>query len=79
MRITIIAVLAAALCASTAEARTPPVKKNLYERLGGLPAITAVVDDFVGNVARDPRINRFFASTNVPRLKFLLVQQICQG
>ena len=27
--------------------------KSLYDRLGGQPAIVAVVDDFVGNVAAD--------------------------
>ena len=43
------------------------------------PAITAVVDDFVGNVAKDNRINKFFANTDIPRLKRLLVQQICAG
>ena len=53
--------------------------KSLYDRLGGKPAITAVVDDFVGNVAADDRINRFFAKTNVPRLKQRLVEQLCQG
>ena len=52
---------------------------SLYDRLGGQPAITAVVDDFIGNVAADNRINGFFANANVPRLKVLLVQQICQG
>ena len=54
-------------------------KKSLYERLGGKPAITAVVDEFVGNVAADKRINRFFAKTNIPRLKRLLVEQICEA
>jgi len=52
---------------------------TLYERLGGKPAITAVVDDFVGNVAADNRINGFFAKTDIPRLKQLLVEQICAG
>lgn len=52
---------------------------TLYERLGGRQAIVAVVDDFVGNVARDKRINGFFANTDIPRLKRLLVQQICAG
>ena len=52
---------------------------SLYDRLGGRPAITAVVDDFVGNVAADTRINQRFASTNIPRLKRLLVEQICAG
>jgi len=52
---------------------------SLYDRLGGKPAITAVVDDFVGNVAADQRINGFFARTDIPRLKRLLVEQICAG
>lgn len=54
-------------------------QKSLYERLGGQGAITAVVDDFVGNVAADNRINGFFAKTDIPRLKRLLVEQICAG
>ena len=57
----------------------PMQQKSLYERLGGQPAITAVVDDFVGNFAGDARINRFFARTDIPRLKRLLVEQICAG
>jgi hemoglobin len=80
MRIVFAAAVAAVLCTGTAHAHMAgPPKKTLYQRLGGLPAITAVVDDFVGNVARDRRINKFFAKANVPRLKFLLVQQICQA
>src|SRR5450755_4642846 len=35
----------------------PMQQKSLYERLGGQGAIVAVVDDFVGNVAADNRIN----------------------
>jgi hemoglobin len=53
--------------------------KPLYERLGGKPAITAVVEDFVGRVAADGRINGKFANTDIPRLKTLLVEQICQA
>ena len=70
----------AVLCTTTAQAQMGMApKKTLYQRLGGQPAITAVVDDFVGNVARDRRINGFFAKANIPRLKSLLVQQICQA
>jgi len=54
-------------------------QNSLYDRLGGQPAITAVVDDFVANVAADNRINSFFARTDIPRLKKLLVEQICQA
>jgi hemoglobin len=57
----------------------PMQQKSLYDRLGGKDAIVAVVDDFVGNVAADNRINRFFAKTDIPRLKRNLVDQICAG
>ena len=53
--------------------------KPLYDRLGGKPAITAVVDDFIANVAADARINQRFANANVPRLKTMLVDQICEA
>ena len=53
--------------------------KPLYDRLGGKPAITAVVDDFIGNVAADARINGRFTNANIPRLKAMLVEQICQA
>ena len=53
--------------------------KSFYDRLGGKEAITAVVDDFVGRVAADKRINGFFAKANVPRLKMMLVDQICEA
>src|SRR5207249_7846104 len=49
---------------------------TLFERLGGKGAITAVVEDFVGRVAADKRINGKFALANIPRLKMLLVEQI---
>jgi hemoglobin len=54
-------------------------KKSLYDRLGGKPAISAVVDDFIGNVASDARINQRFAGANIPRLKAMLVDQICEA
>ena len=73
-----LAILAVSLSATTAEA-TFVHKRSLYERLGGKGAIVAVVDDFVGNVAADKRINRFFANTDIPRLKRRLVEQICAG
>jgi hemoglobin len=54
-------------------------KPSLYQRLGGRDAITAVVDKFVGNVAADNRINKFFASTDIPKLKTHLVNQVCEA
>jgi len=54
-------------------------KASLYDRLGGQPAITAVVDQFVTNVAADERINGFFGNTDIANLKAKLVEQICQA
>lgn len=77
LRAGLLAILA--LAASVGPSHATYNKPSLYQRLGGMPAIRAVVDDFVGNVARDRRINRFFKQTNVPRFKKLLVQQLCAG
>lgn len=38
-----------------------------------------MVDDFVNRVAVDNRINGKFANANIPRLKALLVEQICEA
>ena len=73
------AVAVSALVLSCTAASAADRSATLYERLGGKAAITAVVDDFVGNVAADARINGFFAKTDIPRLKRLLVEQICAG
>ncbi len=63
----------------SAPAGTTAMEKSLYDRLGGKTAITAVVDDFVSRVAADTRINGKFANANIPRLKSMLVDQICQA
>ena len=52
---------------------------TLYERLGGKGAISAVIDDFVARCAGDDRINSKFARTDIPRLKSMLVDQVCQA
>jgi len=52
-------------------------QKTLYERLGGLEAIKAVVGEFAGRVLADERINKKFAKTDAPRLTLHLVEQLC--
>ena len=52
---------------------------SLYERLGGLDAITAVVDSFSARCAGDDRINGKFARTDIPRLRKMLVDQVCEA
>jgi hemoglobin len=59
-------------------------EKSLYDWLGQKKAITAVVDEFVGRVAGDKRINGFFAATasdpkRLATFKMNLVNQICQA
>lgn len=51
--------------------------RSLYDRLGGKSAITAVVDTFVARVSADARINKKFARSSIPRVKTMLVDQIC--
>jgi hemoglobin len=50
---------------------------SLYDRLGGKAAITTVIDEFVAKVAADNRINGRFATTDIPKLKRHLVDQVC--
>jgi hemoglobin len=52
---------------------------SLYERLGGLDAINAVVESFVARCAGDDRISPKFTRTDVPRLKKMLVDQVCEA
>jgi hemoglobin len=70
--------------APLASASQAMAQKSLYSRLGGKKAISAVVDEFVNNVAGDSRINRFFADTakdekRLAAFKQKLVDQICQA
>ena len=53
---------------------------SLYDRLGRRDAIAAVVKDFVEErVAKDARINRMFANTDIPGLEAKLIDQICEA
>ncbi len=53
---------------------------SLYKRLGGYDALAAVTDDFIGRLAADPQLKRFFVghSTNsLKRIRQLIVDQLC--
>ena len=54
-------------------------KRRCTPRLGGKPAITAVVDEFVERVAADKRINMRFLNTDIPHLRELLVEFVCMA
>jgi hemoglobin len=64
--------------ATTEPAPAPPPKtKSLYDRLGGQPAITAVIADFVANTTTDPRIQDRFFNVDAENLKAKLVEFVC--
>jgi|GEM_PF-641802 len=52
---------------------------TLFERLGGAPAVSAVVDVFLERVAADKRINGRFINTDLTRLRGLLIQFVSQA
>jgi hemoglobin len=70
------ALLAAAL-ATGGCASGPAEAPSLYQRLGGRDAIEAVVDDAIGHISVDPRINQRFASAAIAPLKRDLVDLLC--
>jgi hemoglobin len=54
---------------------------SLYQRLGGYDAIAAVVDDFIGRLATDAQLGKFFAghsTDTLKRIRQLLVDQLCE-
>src|SRR5258706_4230199 len=67
-------------------AKSGMATRSLYDRLGGEPAITAVIDDFVNRAAGDPKVNftrkgtdKEWSATpeNVIKLKRHLTQIVC--
>jgi hemoglobin len=76
----LILVAGAAACASAPP--EAPAGPALYQRLGGRDAIKGVVDDFVANLAADPRVNsRFkgFDATKIAKIQTDLADQICDA
>jgi len=59
-------------------------KDALFKSLGGKKGITTVINDFVGNVAADSKINSFFAADvkdpkKLAHFKMELYNQICEA
>lgn len=54
--------------------------KTLYQRLGGYDAIAAVTDDFIGRLATDKVLARFFvghSEDSLKRIRQHVVDQLC--
>lgn len=55
-------------------------QKSLYARLGGYDALAGVVDDFVGRLATDKRLGKFFVGHSEDSLKKIrqhVIDQLC--
>lgn len=53
-----------------------------YDRIGGAPAVSAVVNNFYEKVVADPQLSDFFTTVDMPRLKrhqVLLVSYVLGG
>ena len=74
------AVLLAALLWLGAAHPAQAQQKSLYQRVGGYDALAAVTDDFIGRLAADKDLGRFFvgASDNSKqRIRQLVLDQLC--
>lgn len=56
-----------------------PKTGSLYDRLGGMAAISAVVDEFAQNALGDARINKKFARSDATRLVTNLKDFVCNA
>jgi len=75
-RAVLVLALACSACAVVPAPQAP--EPTLYERVGGMRAITAMVEGGVRNIAADPRINRRFAGSQHAALTRNLVDLLCE-
>jgi hemoglobin len=72
--------LIVALCVSAcggAQKSPPPDNRSLFDRLGGQPAINAVVHEFVVKTKADARISQFFTNTDPVKLEQAMDDHVC--
>lgn len=66
--------------ATAGVATSAAAPRTLYQRLGGLEAIAAVTDDFLGRVLADPRLKPYFKGLepkDLQRIRQHVVDQLC--
>lgn len=69
---------ALALSIVLAGCNTLAPQQSLFERMGGMPAVTAVADETISRAAADPRTTRSFEGIKLAALKESLATQICR-
>ena len=69
-------------CASLTETNksTPEKVQNnsLFQRIGGLPVLTKIVDESIDEIANSPRTKRSFDGVKLAPLKESIVMQLCK-
>ncbi|HEX7831719.1 MAG TPA: group 1 truncated hemoglobin [Thermoanaerobaculia bacterium] len=76
----IIAIAVCALLFTLSAAADSHMEKSLYQRLGGYDALAAVTDDFIGRLATDKALGKFFvghSQDSVQKIRQLVVDQLC--
>ncbi len=68
----------AALVMGSLNVGTAMADDSLYQSFGQKAGLTALMEDFVPRLLKDPRMEPFFAKTNQQNFKEQLVNQICQ-
>jgi len=70
--------LALALALAACHSHPAPTdNRTLFERLGGQPAINAVVHEFVVTTKADSRISQFFLNTDPVKLEAAMDDHVC--
>jgi hemoglobin len=64
---------------TTKPSEAPSKAKSLYDRLGGKPAVEAVVAEFVARTTTDDRIKDRFFNVDADNLKKLLAEFVCSA
>jgi hemoglobin len=60
---------------STAQAGTPA--PTLFDRMGGAEIVSAIAIELIDETAAHPELKRSFEGVNLPRVKEMLVEQLC--
>lgn len=69
-----LAMTAALAPGQSADAANTP---TLYARMGGQTVFSAIANQLIDQTSSDPRLQRSFKGTDLPRIKTLLSEQLC--
>src|SRR5215831_11864087 len=72
--------LAGALSLWSGSVLAADMQASLYKRLGGYDALAAVTDDFIGRLATDPQLSKFFvghSTDSLHHIRQLVLDQLC--